>query len=186
MENLKTKCLVFWYAFLLVLLLFSCAKKIVPIETKIETNSEVVEKTSDTNQTTVTNRPAINLEVNKPIPTIVTGVSKNCDSICNLEKEKIFNSLNGKVTQGKSEIRFYYDQYTKTFTAYANLQQSYDSISKTIKTATKSDTKSTNIQKPIIIEKPLTKEQTINLWTGRLFWFLLVLFLGWRFSRIFI
>lgn len=172
--------------FLILSLFLACGKRnYQPTEIKSEIEKSTKITDSNTLITKVTKIPEMEMQLDKQIPEIVTGVSKNCDSVCNAEKEKIFNSLSSKLKQGKNEINLYYNKYTKVFTAYAKLQSSYDSIAKSVSNRVeKNDTKATK-EIPVYIEIPLTKEQKINLWTGRIFWFLLVLFLGWRISKIF-
>ncbi|WNM19285.1 hypothetical protein [Flavobacterium capsici] len=180
--KLKYKFLIVWFLFLAILLVFSCGPKKTVVETK-NTTTNTTNSSNDTTTTKVTKRPELELQVDKPIPDIKTGVSKNCDSICNQEKEKIFESLNGKLKQGKNEISFYYNKYTKTLTAYSKLQEAYDSI--VISKSKKDVSTKTTIEtiKPVLIEKPLTQEQKFNLWVGRLFWLFLLIFIIWKIKK---
>lgn len=140
--------------------------------------------TNDSTEVKVVEKPGAEMEIEKEIPEIKTG-DKKCDSICNAQKDDILKSLNQKIKSGKNQLSITYDKYKKTFKAYSKLQSSYDSIVKTKSTKKEYF----NITKTITItktyEKKFSQEQKINLWTGRIFWVLLVLFLGFKLSKTF-
>lgn len=187
MKKLELKYWAIWFLFLLILVgMTSCGStRQTPQPTTVE-NNNTVDNTikSDTLETKIVERPGLEIENTKPIPEIKTG-NKNCDSICNAEKDKIFESLNSKVKAGKNELGFVYNKLDKTLTAYGKLQASFDSVTKQKKSFIRYITITKEKTITITKEKQLSKEQKFNLWTGRIFWVLLFLFLGWRFSRIF-
>ena len=174
MKNLESKCLAWWFVFLLVLLLCSC-KSQKPIENKTDQkhfkfqfDSSVVKviQTPDSNDSLFVSIPSIKLA--KP----------ECDSICQAKIDEILKGINTKKTNGKNASGFYYDKYKNIIVAFNNLKGSTDSIIKNKKSnkeyfeITKTKTLIVNI---------LTKEQLINLWIGRLFW---VAFLVWGVLKI--
>lgn len=172
--------------FLILSLFLACGKQnYQPTEIKTETEKDI--KITDTNSvlTKVTKIPEMEMQLEKQIAPIVTGVSKDCDSVCNAKNDEILTSLNAKIKQGKNELSLYYNKYTRLFTAYGKLQETKDSIVNSVSNRVENNNKTITKEIPVYIKQELSKEQKINLWTGRIFWVLLVLFLGWRFSRIF-
>lgn len=110
--------------------------------------------------------------------------NKQCDSLCEAELIRILSQINTKKTSGSNGFEANYNATKKQIVlvgkvgATTNKVATKDSISK----------KHKNIEKtrevPIAI--PLTKEQSFNLWTGRIFWILLFLYIIKKAKEVFI
>lgn len=113
-----------YFAFALLFFLVSCgAKKIVnqtSNTTKID--SVVTEKTTVTE---VNN--AITDSIIKKIEQANTN-NKNCDSLCNLEIDKILSQLEFYKKSGSSEYQILYDQLKKQLTITGKLQKTINEI----------------------------------------------------------
>lgn len=181
MKKIELKYTFIWFLFLIVMLsMTSCGSAKLPTTNTIEKNNTVQNDSVNTS-TNVTIRPEVEIDIKKEVPEIKTG-EKKCDSICNDKVEKLLNSYNQKVKQGKSELSIQYDKNKKLLTLYGKLQSSYDSIVKT----SSSKKKIYYITKTITITKTtneLTKEQKFNVWVGRCFWLLLLIFIIYKIKK---
>lgn len=176
--------LIIWYAFLLILFLItsaSCGSVAKNKDAKeIDTQSSIA--TSDSTKTKIVIREALNDSLKVKIGEIRTA-KPECDSVCQVKIDEILSQIDSKKSSSKSELGFLYDKYKKTLIAYGKIQQSYDSIHSSSKVKNYKLKKTLTITKTL--EKKLSKEEKINLWTGRIFWVILILFLGYRISKIF-
>ena len=109
------KILIFWYAFLLVLLLMtSCGKK--PIATEKTENNTFVENDAKLLLRELFEKSlAINDSFKKFIPTIKTGATKveDCDSLCNEKIIEILKGINTQKQSGNNGYKLVYDELTK-------------------------------------------------------------------------
>jgi hypothetical protein len=145
----------------------SCATR-QPIEKKEQVQDYKSEK--ELSSLNVVKTEPIEQYISIGVGAVKTSKSE-CDSVCQVELNNLYEKFYSSQKSGKNEVKFYYDKYKKTLNAYVKIQGQTDSITK-LKNTTK---EYYNITKTITIKTNfLTKEQTINLWIGRLFWLLLL------------
>lgn len=176
MKTLENKCWALWIAFLLFLLFTSC-KSQKPIESN--TDQKDFRFQFDSSVVKVIKTPGSNDSLFVNVPAVKTSIPK-CDSICQVKIDEILKGINSKKTNGKNSSGFYYDSYKKMLVAYNNLKGSTDSIIKTAKG--KKEYFEIRKTKTITINI-LTKEQLFNLWTGRLFWVALAVWVVFKIRK---
>lgn len=151
----------------------SCKAK--PVK-EIHTIEKTIEKQKDsTSVTEISNAIIDSLKVK--IAEIKTA-KPECDSITNANIQELLSQIETSKTSGNNEIGFYYDQIKKMLVAYAKTGQS-----------TNKETNTNNVNKEIekdIQIKQIPVRYTPN-WIKWLAGFgaLFIIFLAWRFSKIF-
>lgn len=176
------KALIYWFAFLLVLaftsFFFVGCKSKKPIITE-ETNT----KDSSRYELHSDYRKEVNKKVAdsiaKLLPLIKTG-DKNCDSICNDKCNELLEQANFYKQSGNNNYKLLFDKHKRLLSFTANLEETISELEskKEIKERHFLKTKTIIIRK--YEEKPVNKFGFLDL-MGMLF----LLFLGWRFSKIF-
>lgn len=106
-----------------------------------------------------------------------------CDSVCNEALQRQLESFNNRKVSGGNEFGVYYDRYRKMLVAYAKLEETVSKRKDSIRTEYRTITEYK--EKPVLVPAVWTKWDRFFYWTGLVFWPVLILFLGYRFSRIF-
>ncbi len=174
MKNQRLKFALIWFGFLLILLLMSSCKSKQVVENssvqkhyKFEFDSSLVKvtRTLGTIDSLFYFVPRIKL------------IKPECDSICQEKIDEILSNMNSKKVNGNNSSGFYYDKYKKMLVAYSNLKGSTDSIINSKKGSM--DYRYIKI-KTTEYRNVLTKEQKINVWTGRIFWLAFFVFILYK------
>ena len=154
----------------------SC-KTVLPIaETKTVETSKIIVANDSTK--TIDKSLAIRDSLNIIIGDLNTG-KRECDSLCKIEIERLLSQLNSYKQSGNNSSQIKYDKTTKSISVITNIGETTNKKTNTNTIKTIDNNKST--VKPIIVDKPFTKEQKFNLWTGRIFWLLLICGLSFTF-----
>lgn len=172
----------YWFAMLLIMLLASiflnsckAKKPTVNQDTNVKDSSryELVE-----NYKKEVNK-AVSDSITKILPLIKTG-DKNCDSICNDKCNELLEQANFYKQSGNNNYKLLFDKHKRLLSFTANLEETISELEskKEIKERHFLKTKTIIIRK--YEEKPVNKFGFLDL-MGMLF----LLFLGWRFSKIF-
>ncbi|MDO5106495.1 hypothetical protein [Capnocytophaga sp.] len=105
-----------------------------------------------------------NLRINDslvlPVPMPETR-DKKCDSLCQIEVQRLLKLLNTKKKSGSNEYGFYYDEYKKTLTAYAILDSTFSAFK-----TEKSQQKTENYRFEIV----RVSEKYVPVWIQILAW----------------
>jgi hypothetical protein len=168
------KSLFYWYSFLFILLVFSCKSKQIIHDTVVEKHIFFMQKDSTK---TIDKSLAINDSLILVIGDLVTG-KKECDSLCAIQVNNLLSKLNAKKTSGKNEFGVFYDKKTKSIKAYGNVGETKTETTTKNETIVASQTKDVHKEVPVVV--PFSKEQNFNIWTGRVFWFLLLFFIAYK------
>lgn len=151
------------------LLTIGC-KTILPVaETKTIENTKTIVVNDSTK--TIDKSLAIKDSLNIIIGELNTG-KRECDSLCKIEIERLLSQLNSYKQSGNNSCQIKYDKTTKSISVVTNIGETTNEKTNTKSIKTIDNNKST--VKPIIVEKPFTKEQKFNIWTGRIFWLMLI------------
>lgn len=164
------KALIYWFTFLLILLAFSCKTPQV-LHDKTASLTEVI-KTKDS--TTIVDRSG---EINDSL-SIVIGYwkteKKECDSTCTVALNNMLAQLNYYKKSGNNTFQMHYNPATKTIDVKTKIGETKnETVQTNLTTATATQTATV---REIAVEKPFSREQLFNLWTGRLFWISLICF----------
>ena len=175
------KALIYWFAFLLVLAFTSfffvgCKSK----KTSTETNTKDSIFNSVATNTKTEISKAIEDSISKFIPVTKTGV-KDCDSICDEKVTDLLQQLNFSKTSGNNSYKLLYDKHKRLLSFVAKQEQTINQLKtkKEVKERHFLKTKTITITKEV--PKSVNRFGFLDL-MGVLF----LLFLGWRFSKIFI
>lgn len=185
------KALAYWFTLLAILLLssqllVSCKSKQIINQVEkhdsISATKEVIHFSSQLNKSL-----GIKDTFKFSLPKITTGATKitDCDSLCNQKIKEALQNVKTSKQSGVNGYNLYYDKYSDQLVITTHLGETISSQKDSIATlnqklAIKNEK---TIEIPVI--QPLTKEQTFNLWTGRLFWVLLVAVIGWKIYKKF-
>ncbi|WP_130736742.1 hypothetical protein [Flavobacterium sp. J27] len=163
-----------FFLFMVLSCIVSCKSK-QPVK-EIHTVEKTIEKQKDsTSVTKISNAIIDSLKVK--IAEIKTA-KPECDSITNAKIQELLSQIEVSKTSGDNEIGFYYDQIKKMLVAYAKTGQSTNKETNT-NNVTK-ETEKDNLIKEIPVQFT-PKWVKILAGLGVLF----IIFLVWRFSKIF-
>ncbi len=168
------KALIYWFIFLAILLFFSCKSKQIVHEK--ETQKQIVFIVKDSTKT-IEKSLEIQDSLILVIGDLITG-KKQCDSLCTVQMNNLLSKLNAKKTSGKNEFGVFYDKKTKSIKAYANVGQTKTETTTKNETIVASQTKDVHKEVPVVV--PFSKEQKFNLWIGRIFWLLLLIYIAYK------
>lgn len=182
----KNNSLITFWLILLVAAIAILSVSCKSTQTISEVNKETI-KDSIRENINVKEQKEISKEINdsivKSIPEIKTG-SKDCDSICNIRVNEMLKQFEFYKRSGDNSYQILFDENKRLLIINANmkaqLSQKKDSISN--KSNFKDNSKEKIIEVPVNI---LTKEQKINVWTGRSFWVLFLIWIAYRIFRMF-
>lgn len=177
------KALIYWFAFLLVLastsFLFVGCKSKKPTVTEESNTKDSTRIEVKTDRTKEINK-AVADSIAKLIPLIKTG-DKNCDSICNEKTNELLESLNFYKQSGNNNYKLLFDKHKRLLSFTANLEETISELK------TKSEIKERFFLKTKTITITKTEKVPVNKFGFLdLMGVLFLLFLGYRFSRIFI
>jgi len=182
MKKLHQKLpIILWFLFLTILLFLSSSCKSVktPLsETKTELKNDSLVQKIEVREQVEISKPIYDT-IYKTIPVIVTGNS-NCDSVCNSRMNEILEQLNFYKKSGENEYKIWYNKNKRLLEINAKLQQQIN---------TKKDSTNTikKIKEVIKENKVIVPQKYIPKWIQILagFGVAFILFLVWRFSKIF-
>lgn len=122
---------------------------------------------------------AVSDSIAKLIPLLKTG-NKDCDSLCNEKYIEALEQINFYKQSGGNNYKLHFDKEKRLLSFVANLQETISQLQ------TKSETKERYFVKNKTITITKTELKPVNKF-GFLDWFGLafIVFLGWRFYRIF-
>ncbi len=179
------KPLGFLFIFLGLLLLFSillisCKAKQNTIENTSELATNRINNTVTTH--TITRNPASADSLKRIVDSLRTG-NRACDSLCNDRFYRFLQEAEMRRSSGGTATGIYYDKYKKMLVVYSNQaetiselrdklsEQRFDSIIK----------KTVTIRIPV--PATFSREQKFSLWTGRIFWVILAIYVIYRFRK---
>lgn len=175
------KAIIYLFAFLLVLaftsfFIIGCKSK----QTTTENNTKDSIFNSVATNTKTEISKAIEDSISKFIPVTKTGV-KDCDSICDEKVTDLLQQLNFSKTSGNNSYKLLYDKHKRLLSFVAKQEQTINQLKtkKEVKERHFLKTKTITVTKEV--PKPVNRFGFLDL-MGVLF----LLFLGWRFSKIFI
>jgi hypothetical protein len=186
--------LIHWFRFLIALLLMSvffayasCSKKIIS-STEIKKDSiSIIDVEKTILKEKLDRSLAINDSLSKRVPYFITNsVDKNCDSLCNAQKENWLKSINDKKQSGKNGYNLYYNEKEKNLVLAVKIDETVnqykDSLSIKDKRINELQSSIKTIEIPV--EKPFTSLQIFFLRSGYLLWIVLIAFFGWKIYKI--
>jgi len=176
MKNRLIRAVIFYTVFVLFFFLLGCKSKqqkpIVIKETVTVENSDFARVKSELNRS-----KAINDSLKMYIGNIRTA-RPECDSVCQEALERQLSNFNNQKISGDNSFGIYYDKYKKMLVAHANLKETVseykDSISKISKF--RSQLLEIPVPAPYPVPADLSREQEWNIWTGRIFWILAIVY----------
>lgn len=180
------KAIVYWFVFLFLLattsfLFVGCGSKKSISENKEENTKETNNTFVATNDKTTISQ-AVEDSILKKIPFIKTGV-KDCDSICNEKVDDLLEQLDFYKKSGDNLQQMYYNRVGRYLTINMKLQETISQLKDSVRVEEKHFTKT--ITKTITVTKRVRYIPfVIKVLAGLGVAFLI--FLGWRFSKIFI
>ncbi|WDO13051.1 hypothetical protein MH928_17230 [Flavobacterium sp. WW92] len=183
--SIGTKCAIYWIAALFMmygfsLILVSCKAKQKPLVEKSET---VINNSESSQVNTMLERSkAINDSLFLLIGQLKTA-KPECDSVCNEALQRQLESFNSKKKSGGNEFGAYYDKYKKMLVLYAALEETISQRKDSVRTVIKE--KTVYQEKPVLVPAVWSRWEKFFYCTGLVFWPLVILFLGYRFSKIF-
>lgn len=183
--SIGTKCAIYWIAVLFMmygfsLILVSCKVKQKPLVEKSET---VINNSESSQVNTMLERSkAINDSLFLLIGQLKTA-KPECDSVCNEALQRQLESFNSKKKSGGNEFGAYYHKYKKMLVLYAALEETISQRKDSVRTVIKE--KTVYQEKPVLVPAVWSRWEKFFYWTGLVFWPLIILFLGYRFSKIF-
>lgn len=124
---------------------------------------------------------AINDSLNLYLGNIRTS-KPECDSVCQEAVDRHMAGINSRKQSGGNEAGFYYDKYRKILTAYSKLEETVSQRRDSIIIKDKLVYKDRKVEIPVPSE--FSKEQKFNLWTGRLFWAGIIIYLLFRARKL--
>lgn len=172
------KALTYWFVFLFILaatsfLFVGCKAK--PVETK-----HTIEKTIETKIDSVSTikiskaiQDSLLIKINE-----IRTAKPECDSITNAEIKNALQRLNNVKKSGNNEFGVFYDQIKNEVVIYANIKEQIERDTAVLKEML-SDFK--EMKQETIVKKVYPRWLVILAILGGLF----IIFLGWRFSKIF-
>lgn len=176
-QNKEMKsALKYWIIFLLLmyfssLFLISCKSKTTVLDQKTEVSSFKFDSTRvEVNKFQIKSL-GINDLFKISAPVFITGAGKNCDSLCNLQKEKwLKDSFNMSKQSGNNGYQFLYDEMTKQI-AFSiqigeTLSEKNDSIAYYKDRLKEKSEKVTEIP----VKLPLTKKENFFYISGIVLW----------------
>lgn len=179
------KALIYFLVFLFVLattsfLFVGCGSKKSISENKEEITKETNNTFVATNDKTTISQ-AVEDSILKKIPFIKTGV-KDCDSICNEKVDDLLEQLDFYKKSGDNLQQMYYNREKRLLTINTKLQETVSQLKDSVKVEEKKFKKT--ITKTITITKreryiPFLVKVLAGLGVAFL------IFIGWRFSKIF-
>lgn len=176
MKNPKAFSLIIWFVFLTVIAVCTSCKS---VQTPVVETLKTVEKNNLTDTTKIlVNRNKAIVDSLKIVIGKYKTAKPDCDSITNAAITDVLSRINSNKSSGDNRLGFYYDKLNQTLVAYGQIAETLESI-KSSKSVQK-EYYNINHTKPIIVEAQFTKEQTFNLWVGRIFWLGLIAFVIWR------
>lgn len=177
------KSLKYWFTMLLILLAVSvfsvsCKAKKPTIEqdTNVKDSSRYEVATDHKKEI----NKAVSDSIAKLLPLINTGV-KDCDSICNDKCNELLEQANFYKKSGDNNYKLYFDKEKRLLSFVANLEQTISELK------SKTEKKERHFVKTRTITITKTEKVAVNKFGFLdLLGVLFLLFLGWRFGRIFI
>jgi hypothetical protein len=168
----------YWFTMLLLLLLASvvivgCKSK--PIEQK-HTIEKVIETKYDSTsviQVSKAIQDSLFIKINE-----IKTIKPECDSITNAEIKKVLQRLNSIKKSGNNEFGVFYDALENQLVIYANLKESIDRDTRVLKGLLEQNKE---LKSETVEVKVYPKWLLVLSFIGVLF----ILFLAWRFSKIF-
>jgi hypothetical protein len=176
------RALIYWFAFLLILV--STSFLFVGCKSKKPTITEET-KTKDSSRYELHSdyRKEVNKKVAdsiaKSLPLIKTG-DKNCDSICNEKCDELLEQANFYKQSGDNNYKLYFDKEKRLMSFVANLQETISELKNKVEIKERYFVKTKIITITKKEKVPVNRFGFLDL-MGVLF----LLFLGWRFSKIF-
>lgn len=161
------------FAFALLLVAGSCKAK--------KAESSRTEQFVNTSSSTVkeVNTNAAILDSLKIYVEKIRTSKPECDSVCQIEFDRLLSQLNNHKQSGDNSFGVYYDKYKKLLVAYGTLAATVNSVETASENRDRFFLKETKVPVPA----EFTQEQNINIWVGRLFWLLLFAWIIIRFKR---
>ncbi len=147
MTNSERKIWLYWFALLLVLFVFfGCSSKKPLKETNTKSDSTAI--TIDT-KIKIRETPEIKDSSAVKLPVIKTGLTTDCDSICNEKCDDLLSILNFYKKIGDSYSQQYYDREKRLYTTINFQKKQIDSLAEVItsKTQKSSDHKTIEVNK---------------------------------------
>lgn len=184
MKNKIIRAIIFYTVLIFFFVLLGCKTKQLPAivikeKTTVE-NSEFARVKSELNRS-----KAINDSLKMYIGNIKTS-KPECDTVCQEALERQLANFNNLKTSGDNSFGIYYDKYKKMLVAHANLKETVseyrDSISK-IKES-KSEIKEVPVPEPYPVPAEFSREQEISLYSGRIFWVLIIVWGVFKLRKI--
>ena len=129
-----------------------------------DTQTKVVEKTKAINDSLIVAISKISLD------------NKQCQEDCQKQVDALLNKINSFHSSGDNSSKVVYDTVHKTINVYNHVGATQSSDAKA-----KHDSiiiQKVYLKKDVPVAIPFTKEQTFNLWTGRIFWLALIVYLA--------
>lgn len=180
---MKKTSLRYWFKMSLILVVasffvVSCKSKKPTITEETNTKDSIFNSVATDTKTEISK--AIEDSISKFIPVTKTGV-KDCDSICDEKITDLLQQLNFSKTSGNNSYKLLYDKHKRLLSFVAKQEQTINQLKtkKEVKERHFLKTKTITITKDV--PKPVNRFGFLDL-MGVLF----LLFLGWRFSKIFI
>jgi L-rhamnose mutarotase len=174
----------YWFCLLIILLfssvfLISCKSKKPIVTEQISTKIDSVKENKTTINKTVVNASIKDSSAIK-LPNLYTGQGKKQDSICNARYREALQTINFYKKSGANQYKIFYNKENQMIYTIAEMQELINEKDSTIYTLEKTKIDSNNT----------TQTVTIKVYPKWLVWLailgvLFIIFLGYRFSKIF-
>lgn len=162
-----------------IIVMTSCKANKPISEFKQEVKSDSLREEIKTNKETVKSLPISDI-TRYFIPTISTNISKGCDSVCNEKLLEVIKQFNRTIESGNNRFSLLYDENSRYLIATAEMEQTVSMLQDSIFKLNKTKSKVTSA-KEIVEVKVYPKWLVYLAIMGGLF----IVFLAYRFSRIF-